>query len=119
MAAPRDRVRFDEQGVTSIAGRVARSADDTDHECRHVLGNLEFGPRTAGEHYRNCGAVVEDGYRRVRRACDEWVATVNAHVDALRMAADRYTERDAMTADDMARVPGPDTLRGDPGRWSR
>lgn len=118
MAAPQDRVRFDEQGVMSLAGRVARSADDTDHECRHLLGNLEFGPRTAGEHYRNCGAVVEDGYRRVRRACDEWVAAVNAHVDALCTAAGRYAERDAATADDIARVPGPDTLRGDLGHWS-
>ncbi len=108
--AARGRVRFDEQGVTAVAGGLERSADDTDHECRRILGNLEFGAGAAGARYRPGGAVVEEGYRRLRRAFGEWTADVNAHADELRSVSVRYTEHDRVAAQNLNLLSGNDAL---------
>lgn len=105
-----DRVRFDEQGVAAIAGRLERSADDADHQYRRILGNLEFGPRAAGARYRAGGAVVEEGYRRIRSAFGEWAAAMNAQADELRSVSAGYAERDADVAQNLNRLSGKDAL---------
>lgn len=102
-----------------MAAHLSRSADESDHECRRALGNLEFGPHAAGSRYRAGGAAVEDGYRRLRRAFDEWVAAVNTNADVLRVAADGYAERDNDTAAELAQLSDTDALRGDLGGGSR
>lgn len=112
-----DRLRFDEQGVAAIAARLEGSADDADHECRRALGNLEFGPGAAGARYRAGGAVVEEGYRRVRRAFGEWTAAVNAHAAGLRTVSTTYAERDEDAAHDLTRLSESALPQLD--RWSR
>lgn len=119
MASPHERVRFDGPEVLTVAAHLSRSADDSDHECRRVLGNLEFGSSAAGQRYRSGGAAVEAGYRKLRRAFDEWVTTVNTNADALRGAAGHYAEHDSIAADEWARLFDPDGLRGEPDGWSR
>lgn len=119
MASPHERVRFDGPEVLAVAAHLSGSADDSDHECRRVLGNLEFGSFAAGPRYRSGGAAVEAGYRKLRSAFDEWVTTVNANADALRGAAGHYAERDSIAADEWAQVSDSAVMRGEPGGWSR
>ena len=119
MASPHEQVRFDGLEVLAVAAQLSRSADDCDHECRRVFGNLEFGSVAAGSRYRSRGAAVETGYRTLRRAFDEWVATVNANADALRAAAGHYAEHDSAAADRWSRISDATVLLGGPDGWSR
>ncbi|HET8993114.1 hypothetical protein [Rhodococcus sp. SJ-2] len=96
---PRAELYFDGTAVRAVVSTVTGSAMSADRTCRRALGALEFGPRYAGESYRSRGVAVEEGYRRLRRALDEWTAETNWSSDAAARAADGYRDQEQATFD--------------------
>ncbi|MBS9371186.1 hypothetical protein [Rhodococcus sp. B50] len=92
--ARQGRIRFDGDAVRVVAARLAEVAEDSDREIRRRFGDLGFDGSGAGSLHRSPGVSVETGYRRMRAACESWVATVQAHADALRVVADGYLNED-------------------------
>ncbi|TWH05808.1 hypothetical protein [Rhodococcus rhodochrous] len=90
-------IRFDGDAVRAVAARLAEVAEDADDEIRRGFGGLVFDGAGAGSTHRPAGVRVETGYRRMRAACETWAATVQAHADALRAAADTYRHQDDAT----------------------
>ncbi|MEU5842956.1 type VII secretion target [Rhodococcus sp. NPDC047139] len=98
MEAPHGTIRFDGDEVCTVAARLSESAEDSDAEIRRAFGGLDFDGSGAGSAHESTGATVEAGYRRLRAACEAWVAATQAHADALQVAADRYRRQDHETA---------------------
>lgn len=91
-------IRFDAGAVCAIAARLSESAEDSDDEIRRAFGRFEFDRSGAGSAHGSNGLAVENGYRRMRAACEAWVAATQRHADAVQVAADRYQQQDAATS---------------------
>ncbi|SUE14905.1 Uncharacterised protein [Rhodococcus gordoniae] len=87
-------IGFDGDAVRAVAARLAEVAEDADREIRRGFGGLRFDGSGTGSAHRSAGVCAETGYRRVRASCETWVATVQAHADALRAVADGYLDQD-------------------------
>ncbi|WP_241386061.1 hypothetical protein [Rhodococcus sp. CH91] len=96
MEARHGVVRFDGAAVRAIVAHLSESADDADREIRRAFGGLEFDVSGAGTH-EAAGAGVEDGYRRLRAACQAWVVASQAHAEALRVATEHYAQHERDT----------------------
>ncbi|UYP17974.1 type VII secretion target [Rhodococcus sp. Z13] len=107
MTTPHDTVRFDGPAVLAIAARLSASADDVDREVRRAFGAMTSGEPALGPEHRESGAGFADGLRRVRAACAGWAAALQTHADALRAAADLYTDHELRTVTALADTERP------------
>lgn len=97
-------VRFDGPEVHEAGARLLGSADDADRDVRSALGSVESGRAGTGSRYVAAGVAIDEGYRRLRLACESWIGSVQQHADAVRATAARYEENERDAVDVLSRM---------------